>query len=622
MAPSILKSETLAAAHTSIGFVTMRCLAEAKKLPWCLGVGDVDSNLDSLLEGPVPQEPMAAKVHQLLSVGFNREQVKQALSLLLDCPWGTATVEQGHASGTLLKKFHPELGKESLVLRSFFHSFRRLLPGPTEGEKVLAAAEAKVQKLLAKEPQKVTGRHMYFKALMSTAEAWRTSGKRKLPADVQRAVMQKHGSSWQALPKERKMQFAKEAAWHRSASEQALLEDIGRESQQLAIARGRLADEAASRPPLSLHSARLSLADLSQIGSTFSSGTFTDKMVAKLRSRAEKAPAAPGPELVKQLEAIAIWEDKPTAARPEWLSPLCWNREVFHNSALVFEVEGQLRYFKLLFALQKPLFASFSPLEEVDQYPLMSISVCQKSWDALSKDHFARRFEASYMVSLPWTELPTAGLESTWVLRHLEHTGGVEVASDDDLLPLKDLLAQLPKKVPEPAQPSQSSGQQTAAISSSVVKSMPYLSGFLKKQAEAAKATEAPASVSDKEGEASGTPVVGDEEIQALFKALEMKRLEHQDEAGDFGDFKVTLLGGEWLMATQGKAFDAFRGGVRAGSVAEDWCNQYSLNRSARFDISRYGEQGARIMASAWQGVVGPTLSQMTMWLPMRSQKT
>eukprot|EP00969_Alexandrium_andersonii_P288790 12765773-Alexandrium_andersonii.AAC.1 len=65
VAPSVLKSETLAAAHTSIGFVTMRCLGEAKKLPWSLGVGDVDSNLASLLEGPVPHEPVAAKVHQL-----------------------------------------------------------------------------------------------------------------------------------------------------------------------------------------------------------------------------------------------------------------------------------------------------------------------------------------------------------------------------------------------------------------------------------------------------------------------------------------------------------------------------------------------------------------------------
>ena len=86
MDPCLLRSETLAAAHTSIGFVTMRALAEAKKLPWCLGVGDVDRNLQSLLEGPEPEEPIAAKVYRLLLVGFNTEQVKVGLALLLDCP--------------------------------------------------------------------------------------------------------------------------------------------------------------------------------------------------------------------------------------------------------------------------------------------------------------------------------------------------------------------------------------------------------------------------------------------------------------------------------------------------------------------------------------------------------
>eukprot|EP00969_Alexandrium_andersonii_P100891 4450664-Alexandrium_andersonii.AAC.1 len=98
---------------------------------------------------------------------------------------------------------------------------------------------------------------------------------------------------------------------------------------------------------------------------------FTGPLVAKLRQQAAVAPPVPAQAVVRSLQDIEVWEDAPASARPEWLSPLCWNREVFHKAALVFESEGRRQYFKVLYALQKPLFACCSQLQPLEQHPLM-----------------------------------------------------------------------------------------------------------------------------------------------------------------------------------------------------------------------------------------------------------
>ena len=64
--------------------------------------------------------------------------------------------------------------------------------------------------------------------------------------------------------------------------------------------------------------------------------------------------------------------------------------------------------------------------------------------------------------------------------------------------------------------------------------------------------------------------------------------------------FQVTLLGGKWLAETKGIAYDAFRGAVRANSEADHWCRTYSMQRSSRYDIGRFGERGANLCAQAW----------------------
>eukprot|EP00974_Lingulodinium_polyedra_P075124 7279293-Lingulodinium_polyedra.AAC.1 len=59
----------------------------------------------------------------------------------MDCPWGASSAEQLHASATSSRKFHPEYGTETLMVRAFLRSLRLLMPGPTpEGKQLLSQA--------------------------------------------------------------------------------------------------------------------------------------------------------------------------------------------------------------------------------------------------------------------------------------------------------------------------------------------------------------------------------------------------------------------------------------------------------------------------------------------------
>ncbi len=81
-----------------------------------------------------------------------------------------------------------------------------------------------------------------------------------------------------------------------------------------------------------------------------------------------------------------------------------------------------------------------------------------------------------------------------------------------------------------------------------------------------------------------GTPLedkdLSEDEIEDLLGGLREKReawAHTGPEVKGSESFKVSLLGGKWLAKTKGLACDAFRGGVKARSEAEEWCGLYSL---------------------------------------------
>ena len=51
--------------------------------------------------------------------------IQEGLQLMLDCPWSTTTVEQHHASCSMVARHHPDYERETLCLKAGMHTLSR-----------------------------------------------------------------------------------------------------------------------------------------------------------------------------------------------------------------------------------------------------------------------------------------------------------------------------------------------------------------------------------------------------------------------------------------------------------------------------------------------------------------
>jgi hypothetical protein len=63
--------------------------------------------------------------------------------------------------------------------------------------------------------------------------------------------------------------------------------------------------------------------------------------------------------------------------------------------------------------------------------------------------------------------------------------------------------------------------------------------------------------------------------------------------------FRVGPLGGNWTMRHLGVLFDAYKGWAHGADVCA-FCEKYGLIKSARFNVSLYGDMGSVSMAKQW----------------------
>eukprot|EP00971_Amphidinium_carterae_P349304 6490953-Amphidinium_carterae.1 len=123
--PAITQHEILGGSMVAWSYVDSRFLRTLRDYPWKLLSGDVAENLNELLEGAcVPDDPICLKLMALARKGTPRRILLQGLMLLRGCSFCSAVVERLHASAALVKKFHPEVDRTTLVSRAYMHTLR------------------------------------------------------------------------------------------------------------------------------------------------------------------------------------------------------------------------------------------------------------------------------------------------------------------------------------------------------------------------------------------------------------------------------------------------------------------------------------------------------------------
>ena len=396
-----------------------------------------------------------------------------------------------------------------------------------------------------------------------------------------------------------KERYLARAAVERSASQHALEGQLEVEREAANLAKRRLRDQLSERPPLLLSVCKLSAEEMRTMGEMFASPDLKDKTVAKLREMARLAPPPFPAEVQQAMHSIPVYQDKVLLQRPSWLSPMCWHRAFFRRCALQLETSEGKVWYRFLYATQSPLLAAFCELQEQEHYTeLARLDV--SNWDEVGAQQYDHRFTMDFQAVRLWHELPQVSEDATHVLMDLQHLSGDSLASASEPVPLTDVLSWLP--APSPPKPrEQQPPKMSSAEEAELLAKHPFLKCFVQAQSDPSSGSQSQTCNADREAPKE-TGSITDEQLQEVFDAMEQKRREWADDDASYdGEFKVTLVGGPWLMKQSGEAFHAWRGGVRKGSPAEQWCGQYSMPLTASFSLHLYSEQAARTMAHGWR---------------------
>ena len=353
-----LRSECIAAAHTSFHFFWRRVLQPAGELPWSLARGDLDQNLETLAAAEKPAERIAQQIWLLLKVGYNRVQLRQLLRLLGEVPWTNLIVEQQHGSLAALRRFHPEYGQETLCCRATLKLLSRLLPQHAEEERQLEDNRVELAKLRRKQPEKAGGRQLFiaegFQHIQSVESAPEHAG-----LGFQKKIFQELSHEWSDMPWSLRDEYsarARTVAVDNRKRQHAEMEAL---REKRAVLQLRSAASVQETRPISFSQAAFSEAGLAAFAVRLSSQAFRGQRLEALRLEAMRAPLATSGFMKVQLDRQPLWfPDEPEM--PEWARQVAAQRDHFKDTAFVISApdgEDQSLSICLTYNLQQ-LFSS------------------------------------------------------------------------------------------------------------------------------------------------------------------------------------------------------------------------------------------------------------------------
>ena len=309
------------------------------------------------------------------------------------------------------------------------------------------------------------------------------------------------------------------------------------------------------------------------------------------------APMPMSANQMSELAKIRLFVDA-KQPRPDWLASVCWNRAVFCGTVFVVVQGEQRMYYKFLYATQTPQNIVFAPLTLVEPYV-----DTDQNWEDAAVERWRWQFDCDVLKFVHGFELSDVPVERLFMLAGVEYLTGGGLGTDFDEEPLTDVLADLPKG---PAASTSSETRSTQpAVSPTLLNQFPWLTGGLEQDQAKAKTAKVAGGTGDGHSGSSCAlfrEELTDEQYEDIFVELQEARARVAAESGkgDGSDFRMRVLGGKWTAEHRGRAFDAYAGEASAGEPSK-WAVQYSMGRSARFDVSLYTAKGASCLAKTWR---------------------
>ena len=591
----LIRSWCMESSLTSAAFMTRKFFRVAKQLPWSLAIGDIHQNLELLALQEEPEEETASKIWQLLRMGYNRASLVEGVELLAHVHWSTGGVEQAHGSAAIVRKYHPMYSMDMVAQRSFVHMSRALLQASADDSKE-ARFHKQLKTLSNKNPEKITGRHIFLADCMASA-----TGTDPQAIQWRKAVMQRHASVYQSLPLATRIEYEDRAKVKAAGSRHDLEGDIEMLQSRASLFRDRLSREhAETGAQFRVANCKFSEADVAGMWALWQSPDFSSRVVQQRRRQALEPPGPPTASALQELQGFEVSEDHlRDAPLPGWCVPICRHRDHFSSCALVFESDDHPRTFAFVFASQRPFAAAFVPLIDLPPATLGN-NLSPFALEACASEVY----DSSYTFvpgQFVWeADMPALGPEKVWVLQHLAWTTGTTVASHAELVHLPDFLAELPPKAEKekPGASSSDKPKERATASGELVAQFPWLADYEKKGHETLDLESAEAEVAPKTTEPEPSEL-DENALENIFEEVEARRQAWALERRSAQDFTTYIRGGAWAADRSGQALEGVRSQFQ-GSLSKEWCKKYKMPETASFSYSKFGEAMASALALAW----------------------
>ena len=594
-----LRTQCLLAGSTICAFLDMRIFREARKYPWKLVAGDVSANLDELERGPAVADPTTSKIKTLLGLGFNRHSLVEGVERLGDVSWSTNVHEQGHASASLLRGEHPMYSSKTLTARAMLHMSRAFFTKLAK-DRAAARLERSASQLSKKEPLKARGRQLFLAGMMESARE--RSGGQPLTQAVKTQLMSSHAKWWSRLSPDVRAKYDAAAAEKAVASCVDIADELGQVKRDLVAAHQRLtAERYEAAQQCRISSCRFSCEDLDGFAAFVADDRWSRSAVESLRQAAVAAPMMPSAEVKAELGAMGDPPVLEERALPAWAKPICAYRDYFARCIVITEAVSGTRAFAFLYAMKTPQWVGLLELEEEEvtlpaPRPLVK---GQPLLVAMARNP-DRRFRVVWGSHVFASDLDIDD-PKVYVLPNVCAEGEGHLVSAARAVSLEDFVVALPEQAPQRAPRAAHADRAPRMGSTMEMESRPWLRKYLKRKGTLLVDSDESDTVAAKP---EAVPLA-DDEVEAVFKALEAKRLEWACDAEDVGAaFLTRVLGGKWTAENLGLVADAIQG-YASTNDAKEWCKLYGVQTAARFNFARYGEPVCAALAQYWASAMG-----------------
>ena len=352
-----LTSDCIAAAHISFHFFWRRVLSVAAGYPWCLTRGDVHSNLVELQSGPRPDEPVSQQMFLVMKVVFSIAQLKECLYLLSDVPWATLMVEQQHGTLANLHRHPPDYSHETLVSRAMVVQLNKLLPCVSAEEKQIALILSRLARLNAKQPSRITGRHLLLAELFDMVKRQAPSVAALPPGEARRLFFKRHTDMYSRMPAVLRADIDHRAQLLAAEKEQTAQDD----TEHLRAARDLLLQRLDSlqslSKPISMSVAALGDGDLRLFDALLGSHDYQETCLRSLRDEALRVPLPTQAASRSLLEMQDVWQP-PSLDMPGWAQRIANHRDNFRDTVLVVGFGHEQQFWKFIYAVQSPYYVA------------------------------------------------------------------------------------------------------------------------------------------------------------------------------------------------------------------------------------------------------------------------